>query len=345
MVIFSIYLAKCKRGDDILKYYRLWVLAFLLKFIGSAWDASYHFKYLFEEYSIPHIVNTSGFVLGGFLLFQEWRRLHYMDRFSRNLITIGYVIFLIGIPLDFTYHIAYGIDLTTWSPTHFIYYIGTDIMIFGVWHGYFLNTKDVRPTWMSLHTWFAMFLLECLMFPNMQQENGAISYDQYIHGKSIASKEILKLISDPASQIFGGIPVWVYPIYSVLMVSLLTILIIRYCRDTRIPVMATALYILLRFGGKAIFAVVGYPTSYIPITLLLIPLCYLLIRKDPRIAGLVGSIAYFLTLFIIYKTGILITPPLEIWELVPVAVIGTLVPVINSLVRPFQLKKIEKKIV
>jgi uncharacterized integral membrane protein len=51
-----------------LKYYRLWVIAFLLKFIGSAWDASYHFKYLFEEYSIPHIVNTLGFALGGILL-------------------------------------------------------------------------------------------------------------------------------------------------------------------------------------------------------------------------------------------------------------------------------------
>ncbi|MEY2192189.1 hypothetical protein AB7942_05565 [Neobacillus sp. BF23-41] len=328
-----------------MKYYRLWVLAFLLKFIGSAWDASYHFKYLFEEYSIPHIVNTIGFALGACLLIQEWRRLNYMDRFSRNLITIGYVIFLIGIPLDFTYHIAYGIDLTTWSPTHFIYYIGTAIMIFGVWRGYFLYSRDIQPSWWSLHTWFAMYLLECLMFPNMQQENGAISYDQYIHGKSIASKEILELISDPASQIFGGIPEWVYPIYSILMVALLTILIIRYCRDYTIPVMATALYILLRFVGKAIFAAVGYPTSYVPITLLFIPLCYLLFRKNPRLAGLAGTLAYFLALFAIHKTGILITPPLVLWELAPVAVIGVLVPTINSIVKPYQIQKTEKKVV
>jgi hypothetical protein len=328
-----------------LKYYRLWVLAFLLKFIGSAWDASYHFKYLFEEYSIPHIVNTIGFALGAYLLIQEWRRLHYLDRFSRNLITIGYVIFLIGIPLDFTYHIAYGIDLTTWSPTHFIYYIGTAIMIFGVWRGYLHYTRDIQPSWWSIHTWFAMYLLECLMFPNMQQENGAISYDQYIHGKSIASKEILELISDPASQIFGGIPEWVYPIYSILMVALLTILIIRYCRDYTIPVMATALYILLRFVGKAIFAAVGYPTSYVPITLLFIPLCYLLFRKNSRLAGLAGSAAYFLALFTIHKTGILITPPLVLWELAPVVVIGVLVPTINSIVKPYQIQKTEKKVV
>jgi uncharacterized integral membrane protein len=328
-----------------LKYYRLWVLAFLLKFIGSAWDASYHFKYLFEEYSIPHIVNTIGFALGAYLLIQEWRRLNYLDRFSRNLITIGYVIFLIGIPLDFTYHIAYGIDLTTWSPTHFIYYIGTAIMIFGVWRGYLQYTRDIQPSWWSIHTWFAMYLLECLMFPNMQQENGAISYDQYIHGKSIASKQILDLISDPASQIFGGIPEWVYPIYSILMVALLTILIIRYCRSYSIPVMATALYILLRFVGKAIFAAVGYPTSYVPITLLFIPLCYLLFRKNSRLAGLAGSAAYFLALFVIHKTGILITPPLVLWELAPVVVIGVLVPMIHSMVKLFQIRKTEKKVV
>ncbi len=316
-----------------------------MKFIGSAWDASYHFKYLFEEYSIPHIVNTIGFALGAVLLFQEWRRSHHMDRFSRNLITIGYVLFLIGIPLDFTYHIAYGIDLTTWSPTHFIYYIATDIMIFGVWRGYYMYTREVQPTWKSMHTWFAMFFLECLMFPNMQQENGAISYDQYIRGKSIASQEILDLISDPASQIFGGIPEWVYPIYSALMVALLTVIMIRIYRDYMIPVTAAALYILIRFIFKSVFFAVGYPTSYVPITLILIPLFFLLFRKTNWLAGLLGSSAYFLALLAIHKTGILITPPLVIWELIPAALAGVLVPVVNSMVRSAPVSKKHRQIV
>lgn len=325
-----------------MKYYRLWVLAFLLKFIGSAWDASYHFKYLFEEYSIPHIVNTIGFALGAVLLLKEWRQSHYMDRFSRNLITIGYVLFLIGIPLDFTYHIAYGIDLTTWSPTHFVYYIATDIMIFGVWRGYFMFTRDVAPTWKSMHTWFAMFLLECFMFPNMQQENGAISYNQYIQGKSIASQEILDLISDPASQIFGGIPVWVYPIYSVLMVGLLTVVTIRICKDFTLPFMAAALYIGLRFLGKAIFAAVEYPTSYVPITLLFIPLVFLLVKNTDWWVGLIGSVAYFLSIFAIHKSGVLITPPLELWELAPVAVVGTFVPIVSAMIKTSSMNAIKK---
>jgi hypothetical protein len=326
-----------------LKYYRLWVVALLLKFIGSAWDASYHFKYLFEEYSLPHIVNTMGFALGGFLLFKEWRHSHFMDRFSRNLITIGYALFLIGIPLDFSYHIKFGIDLTTWSPTHFIYYIATDIMIIGAWRGFFYYTKTEKPTWKSLHTWFAMFLIECLVFPNMQQENGAISYNQYIHGHSIASKEILALISDPASQIFGGIPEWVYPIFSVLMVGLFTVIVNRLCRDYAIPVMGTALYILLRFIYKTVFYAVHYPTSYVPITLLFIPIFFLVFRRDLWLAGLAGSLFYFLTLYAINKLGLLITPPIELWEIIPVALVGLLVPVIASKVKKRPIRENRKQ--
>ncbi|MGE6259135.1 hypothetical protein ACQKCU_14710 [Heyndrickxia sporothermodurans] len=311
-----------------MKFYRLWVFAFMLKFIGSAWDASYHFRYLFEKYSIPHLVNFAGFALGAFLLFKEWRRLQYMDGFSRNLTTIGYVLFLIGIPLDFSYHIAYGIDLTTWSPTHFVYYVATGIMIIGVWRGYSVYNNEQLPVWKSMHTWFAMFFIECLVFPNMQQENGAISYDQYIHGRSIASKEILAIISDPESQIFGGIPPWLYPCYSVLTVSLFTVFAIRIFRSYSIPIAATSLYIGWRFIGKIIFFAVGYPTSYVPMTLLFIPLFYLIIKKYSWLAGLMGSLIYFLSLFAIHKTGLLITPPVEIVLLIPVLVIGISIPLI-----------------
>ncbi|MBS4172741.1 hypothetical protein [Bacillus sp. FJAT-49736] len=316
-----------------MNFYRLWVLAFFLKFVGSAWDASYHFRYLFEKYSIPHIVNFSGFALGAFLLFLEWRQPRYMDRFSRNLTTIGYVLFLIGIPLDFSYHIKFGIDLTTWSPTHFIYYIATDIMILGVWRAFYLYKKGEKPSWKSLHTWFAMFLLECLVFPNMQQENGAISYFQYIHHQSIASKEILVLIKDPASQIFGGVPEWVYPTYSVLVVTLLTLVVIRLFKDSAIPLAATALYILCRFVGKTIFFAVNYPTSYVPITLLFIPLLFLLIKKHSWLAGLIGSVLYFIGLYLIHESGVLITPPMEMWFIAPVAIIGIVIGGIIPLIK------------
>lgn len=316
-----------------MKFYRLWVLAFLLKFAGSAWDASYHFRYLFEKYSLPHILNFTGFALGAILLIREWMRPKYMDHFSRNLTTIGYVIFLIGIPLDFSYHIKFGIDLTTWSPTHFIYYIGTGIMIVGAWKAYYNYTHDIKPSWKSLHTWFAMFLLECLVFPNMQQENGAISYNQYIHGHSIASKEILVLIKDPGSQIFGGVPPWIYPTYSVLVVSLLTIVVIRLFKDRSIPLAAAVLYILCRFIGKAIFFAVHYPTSYVPVTLIFIPLLYLILKKPTWLAGLLGSVIYFLSLYYIHDSGLLITPPISIWYVVPVAVIGIAVAVIIPMIK------------
>ncbi|NHM30723.1 hypothetical protein [Neobacillus terrae] len=311
-----------------MKYYRFWVLAFLLKFAGSAWDASYHFKYLFEKYSIPHLVNFSGLLLGLVLLFREWKQGKYMDAFSRNITTIGYILFLVGIPLDFSYHYAFGIDLTTWSPTHFVYYISTGIMIFGVWRAYYLYTYDITPSWKSLHTWFSMFLLECLLFPNMQQENGAISYDQYIHHHSIASQEILNLISNPSSQIFGGIPAWVYPTYSVAAVTILVLIVNKIFRDQKIALAGATLYILCRFFAKSIFYSVHYPTSYVPITILFIPLAFMFLKESSWITGLIGSSLYFIGIYVIQNLNILITPPLTLFELVPTLILGMTIPAI-----------------
>ena len=35
-----------------------------------------------------------------------------------------------------------------------------------------------------------------------------------------------------------------------------------------------------------------------------------------------------------WKSGMLITPPLELWELIPVMLIGVLVPVISTIIKP-----------
>lgn len=314
--------------ESVRTFYFLFVLAFFLKFVGSQWDASYHFKYLFEKYSVPHIVNFSGFLLGAYLLFLEWKKPSHMDIISRNIATIGYLLFLVGIPLDFSYHIAYGIDLTTWSPTHFIYYIATAIMIFGAWRAYSIKNPDEFHVFRSYHTWFAMFFVECFLFPNLQQENGAISYDQFIHGKSIASAEIIKLISNPASQIFGGIPTYVYPIWSVLVVTLFSYGVFTIYKNKYLPFASLSLYILLRFIAKGIFFAVTYPTSYVPVTLLFIPIVFIFFRKLPHLIGIIGSFFYFFALYGIQQSSILITPPIELGFFVPTLISGIVSPYI-----------------
>ena len=309
-------------------FYSLFVLAFFLKFVGSQWDASYHFKYLFERYSTPHITNFIGFLLGAFLLFLEWKKPTHMDNISRNIATIGYLLFLVGIPLDFSYHIAYGIDLTTWSPTHFIYYIATAIMIFGAWRGYGIKNPGEFHVIRSYHTWFAMFFVECFLFPNLQQENGAISYDQFIHGKQIASTEIIELISNPDSQIFGGIPAYIYPIWSALIVTMFVYGVFSIYKNKYLPFASLFLYILFRLIAKGIFFTVTYPTSYVPVTILFIPLVFIFLQKSPYLVGIIGSCLYFFSLYGIQQGNILITPPIELWFFIPTIIIGIISPYI-----------------
>lgn len=298
-----------------MNYYKLWALALFLKVAGSSWDASYHFKYFFEEYSLPHLVNFSGFVLGGILLIQEYRQPVYLSLSSRIWITIGYILFIIGIPLDFTYHLLRGIDLTTWSPTHFIYYLATGIMIYGVWTGYY-QWNPVPPSLKSLHTFWAFFMVEALLFPALQQENGAISLYEFLHHQSIASKEILALIKDPKSQIFGGVPDWVYPVYGSSVMILFSVITAKALKDARIALGATAAYILYRYLAKLIFHMVAYPTSFVPIMAVSIPLVLYFSRKISLFSSILAGLAYFSIFYFLHKSSLAITPPVA-WAMYP----------------------------
>ncbi|MGG5255360.1 hypothetical protein ACQYAD_18195 [Neobacillus sp. SM06] len=306
-----------------MNYYKLWAIALFLKVIGSSWDASYHFKYLFEEYSIPHLVNFSGFILGGILLFQEYRKPFYLSVSSKIWITIGYILFIIGIPLDFTYHLLRGIDLTTWSPTHFIYYVATGVIIYGVWTGYY-HYHPVPPSWKSLHTFWAFFMVEVLLFPNMQQENGAISLYEFLHHQSIASKEILELIKDPKSQIFGGVPDWVYPVYGSSVIILLSTIMAKMLKDLRIVLAGTAGYILYRYAAKFIFHLVVYPTSFVPIMAIGIPLVLYFSRKVTVLSSILAGLAYFSLLEFFSVSGLAITPPVS-WAMYPLVLAGNVI--------------------
>jgi hypothetical protein len=296
-----------------MKYYKLWVLALFLKVVGSSWDASYHFKYFFEEYSLPHIVNFSGFALGGILLIQEYRKLRYLTIASRTWITIGYILFIIGIPLDFTYHLLRGIDLTTWSPTHFIYYLATGVMIYGVWRGYY-HFEQTPPNWRSLHTLWAFFMIEALWFPCMQQENGAISLFEYLHHHSIASKEILELIKDPKSQIFGGVPDWVYPVYGSSVLILFAMIHWKLFSDMRVILVATGGYLVYRYMAKFIFHLVNYPTSFVPIMAICIPIIFYLSPRKTVMSCIAAGLGFFLVLYAIQITKLTIAPPIT-WNM------------------------------
>lgn len=307
-----------REGRYRVKYYRLWALALFLKAVGAAWDASYHFKYLFEEYSLPHLTNFCGFVLGAILLLVAFRKKAYMDAWSRSIVLCGYLLFLIAIPLDFAYHLTFGIDLTTWSPTHFVYYVATAMIILGVHLGYTRSNGRKVVSWRSLHSVFAAFWVEDVLFPCLQQENGAVALDAYLHNRSVASPEILELLKNPYAQIYGGVPEWVYPVYTVLVLSLLCWTFLRLLHNGGVAVVGTALFLLFRYVAHSIFAAIQYPTSFVPFLILVIPLCIYALRRTPTTAALLSATIYFGILLAIRKLGLLLSPPADLWMILPV---------------------------
>lgn len=312
-----------------MKYYRLWVLAFVLKILGSNGDASYHFKYFFDESSFPHLVNFSGFLLGAVLLVYAYKKKEPMDKYSRSITLSGYVLFLIAIPLDFLNHITFGIDLTTWSPTHFFFYIATAMMIIGVWRGYTIYNGERPAAVNSLHTAWAAFFVEDLIFPCQQQEIGSVNLYQFLQGHSIASKEILKLLKNPFDQFYGGIPDWLYPVYTVAIMVLFAVFLQYFLKNIKILIAASVSYIVFRYIMLAFLHAIAFPISFVPFPIIIIPIMMYLLRKWPVISGLFASFFYFLILFSIHQYTHLITPPVSLWMVIPVVILGFILTVLK----------------
>ena len=52
---------------------------------------------------------------------------------------------LLAIPLDILNHRINGLDITSWSPTHALLYLGTAIMLAGAIRGWWLYAEPGRP--------------------------------------------------------------------------------------------------------------------------------------------------------------------------------------------------------
>ena len=104
------------------KFYVVWLTSAFLGAAGAAGDVSWHFSRLFDEFSPPHDIATAGTILNIVLLYwalvHERHRLAGPERFGLLVNAAGLVIYAVTIPLDLTYHLIFGIDITTWSPTH-----------------------------------------------------------------------------------------------------------------------------------------------------------------------------------------------------------------------------------
>ena len=144
--------------------YGLWLLAFILKLTGSGWDIAWHFHFLRDDMAPPHIINTIGTMLAvGLVMFHTWTG-YAVDRLSLRLMQAGVGTFLLAIPLDLINHRLFGLDITAWSPTHAMLYLGTAVMIMGVLRGWWLLAPaGALKTVLAIGFW--AFLLLCFGAP------------------------------------------------------------------------------------------------------------------------------------------------------------------------------------
>lgn len=282
------------------KFYLLWLLSAALGAMGAAADVSWHFSRVFDEFSPPHNVATTGFILNIGLLY--WALIRHRDRLSAGertglmLNALGTAIFLIAIPLDFTWHKIFGVDITTWSPTHLMLFYSACISEFGVLKAW-LSTPEGRSRGSWPVTFFInFFFLSAMLFPLSQQEYAATALDSLNRtGKTpwFVAPDLWALAGPQAVRLAkGGAPDWLYLVYqpavAVLVFTVVSILLRANAMRTDgaqtsaasrwyryLPATGLALALIaFRVAGRAVFSSIGMPVATIP--LWLIPLALVL---------------------------------------------------------------------
>jgi hypothetical protein len=289
------------------KVYGLWLLAFGLKLFGSAWDTSWHFKYFFDTFSPPHNINTVGFLLAWALIVYHWggteqarrwiKRLpaslqaftrrwvlaermgteRYMDMGSLWIATGGMLLFLIAAPLDQIWHRVFGLDLTTWSPTHLALFGGTELAILGVLLGlYRQGGANQRGSFASVALLlFGGYLLEAFLFATGQQEYGyialyALQHAAYVTVQHMTTFPIPALLAQAQAQggaqalATGQVPTWVYPLYQLLVACAVLQLVRRLHRRVWTATAVVALYLAYRLLARFLLHSFDFPVSFVP---------------------------------------------------------------------------------
>lgn len=260
--------------------YGLWVLAFVLKLLGSSADISWHFKILFDTFSVPHDINMLGLALGiAGVIFHTYTG-YGMDRISLRWCQWGVGIFAIAAPLDAVNHAINGLDITTWAPAHFLLYAGTGIWAVGVCRGarHALEPGRLRGFVTSA---FVFFFFENAMFPNGQQEYGIIEIQNWLAGTPEGSPTLLSFAANQfhhpvdtytVEHFALPIPSWFYPGYGILA-GALTLIIGRRVLATRwAATRITACYVAYRCVMWQLLAWFGLTKSAVPFWLLAVGL-------------------------------------------------------------------------
>jgi len=203
------------------RYYALWLVAMAGTEIGSTLDVSWHFGHVFDEISPSHLTSFAGVCLMVALLY--WALIRERGRvvgLERTALLVGAVALAIGIadmPFDFLWHITFGIDITTWSPTHLMLNFPSDVYNVCV-----ITALLASPAARGLGAWAIVFAISfrnilTTHFALNQQEYGSVALASLQRTGKLpwyVDPQLLKLAGGGAAQlVIGGVPDWLYLIY------------------------------------------------------------------------------------------------------------------------------------
>ncbi|WP_245764800.1 hypothetical protein [Nonomuraea jiangxiensis] len=277
-----------------------WLVAFTLKVLGAAWDVSWHFKWLRDDLAPPHLLNSVGTVLAVTLTVIHGYTGYGVDKAALRLIQWGTGIFLVAVPLDLINHRVNGLDITSWSPSHIMLYVGTLFMVVGVVRGWFMGAPPGRERTVVLGVFFA-FVLENVHFPEQHQEYGILSIGAWDNQATYAEPILLRFAADQLGRPVDRttmtgfalpVPDFLYPVYAV-VVGLAVLVIARSLigRFGAATLVAGG-YVGVRVVLWPLLTYTGFPPSAVPLFLvvggLLVDVAFLV--RQPVARAVLGSI-------------------------------------------------------
>jgi hypothetical protein len=303
--------------------YAAWLGAFLLKLLGSSWDVSWHFKWLRDDLAPPHLLNSAGTaVVVGLVLFHSYSG-YGVDRRALRLMQWGTGTFLIAVPIDIVNHRINGLDITSWSPSHALLYLGTAVMLAGALRGWWLYAERGRVRdLVSLGLW--LFFVENAFFPNQHQEYGVLSMGAYDAGRPTAEPQLLDFAAAQGAtphEFALPVPSWVHPAWLVLA-CLLALVVARKVTGRRwTATTIAAAYLAYRAVVWLGLVAIGFPPSVLPFVLLvgavLVDLA-VTARVPGWLAGPVVAGLVYVAALVPDRLGLL--PPWDWASVLPVAV-------------------------
>jgi hypothetical protein len=311
----------------LLLVYRTWLLAFFFKVLGSGWDVAWHFKFNRDDFAPPHNINLIGDGIAVVLVLCHWYTRFAVDKIALRLMVGGAALFVGSAPVDVINHRINGLDITSWSITHFGLYTGTAIMIAGVIRGWRTHASGL-PNRSVMLTAFWIFFLENVWFPNQHQEYGIEEIASWDRGKVYAEPSLLEFAAgqlgrpvDRTSLVAFSLPVpaWAYPLWAVTAAALVLLLARRSVGLRWTATTVAAAYVLWRCVMWPLLAGIGFPTSAIPFYLLAagIAVDLICLANLPWIAeAAVGTVATTTALYLAgyIQSVALVAPPISYWS-------------------------------